>query len=59
MQTAPRNFVLNSLSERYIRLKHRRKEEAAEEVLSQLRELIGETDFPGYREKLDAEIAKG
>lgn len=59
MQTAPRNFVLNSLSERYIRLKHRRKEEAAEEVLNQLRELIGETDFPGYREKLDAEIAKG
>lgn len=59
MQTEPRNFLLNALSERYIRLKHRRKEESANEVLNQLRQLVGEEDFSVYREKLDAEIAKG
>ncbi len=58
MQTEPRNFLLNALSERYIRLKHRRKEESANEVLNQLRQLVGEEDFSVYREKLDAEIAK-
>lgn len=59
MQTEPRNFLLNVLSERYIRLKHRQKEDAAHEVLNQLRQLVGEVDFPVYKEKLDAEIAKG
>ena len=59
MQTEPRNFLLNALSERYIRLKHRQKEDAAHEVLNQLRQLVGEADFPVYKEKLDAEIAKG
>lgn len=52
MQTEPRNFLLNALSERYIRLKHRRKEESANEVLNQLRQLVGEEDFSVYREKL-------
>lgn len=59
MQTEPRNFLLNALSERYIRLMHRGKEDAANEVLDQLRGLVGEADFPAYKVTLDAEIAKG
>ncbi|MDE6354365.1 MAG: AAA family ATPase [Prevotella sp.] len=59
MQTEPRNSLLNAFSERYIRLRHRKKEDAANEVLNQLKRLIGEADFQEYKEKLDAEIAKG
>lgn len=59
MQTEPRNFLLNALSERYIRLMHRQKEDAANDVLNQLRLLVGEVDFPVFKEKLDAEIANG
>lgn len=59
MQTEPRNFVLDALSERYIRLRHRNKEEAANAVLDQLRQLIGDVDFPALQEKLDSEIEKG
>lgn len=35
MQTEPRNFLLSALSERYIRLRHRQKMDAANEVLDQ------------------------
>jgi len=59
MNTAPRNSLLNALSERYIRLRHRQKEEKANEVLAQLRDLVGEADFPAVREKLEVEIANG
>lgn len=58
MQTEPRNSLLNELSERYIRLRHRQKEDAAGEVLKQLRKLIGEPDFPEFQAKLESEIAK-
>ena len=59
METEPRNFLLNALSERYIRLRHRQKAHEADKVLYQLKKLIGEEDFPAFQEKLEIEIAKG
>ena len=59
MQTEPRNFLLNALSERYIRLRHRGKVDAANEVLDQLKELINDTDFPALQQKLEDEISQG
>ncbi len=59
MNTEPRNFLLTALSERYIRLRHRKKDDAACEVLSQLRDLVGEADFHAMREQLEHEIEKG
>lgn len=59
METEPRNSVLNALSERYIRLKHRGREEKAEEVLNMLKDLVGEADFPELMHKLEDAIAEG
>lgn len=59
MHTEPRNYVLTALSERYIRLRRRQKDEAADEVLNQLRRLIGEVDFPAFYKKLENDIAEG
>lgn len=58
METEPRNFLLTALGERYIRLRHRQKNDAAAEVLNQLRNLIGEDDFPAFYEKLESDLAK-
>lgn len=57
METEPRNFLLSALGERYIRLKCRQKEDKANEVLNQLRELVGEKDFSDFQLKLESEIA--
>jgi len=59
METAPRNFILNSLSERYIRLKRRKKEQEAEVVLNQLQKLIGEADFSVFLNQLESDLNKG
>ncbi|MBD5289947.1 MAG: AAA family ATPase [Bacteroides sp.] len=59
MQTSPRNFILDSLSERYIRLKRREKVKEAEEVLNQLRKLVGEADFPLLFSQLESDLRKG
>ncbi len=59
MQTEPRNFLLNALAERYIRLRHRQKEDKADEVLAQLKKLIGEADFPAFQRQLETDIGKG
>ena len=59
MQTSPRNFILSSLYERYLRLKHREKERESEEVLNQLRKLVGEADFPTLYHQLEADLNKG
>ncbi len=59
MDTEPRAFVLKILDDRYIRFRHRGKNDKAEEVLAELRKLIGERDFETYRANLDAEVAEG
>lgn len=59
MQTSPRNFILYSLSERYLRLKRREKERESEEVLNQLRKLVGEADFPTLYHQLESDLNKG
>lgn len=59
MQTSPRNFILDSLSERYIRLKRRAKEQEAEMVLNQLRKLVGDNDFPTLYHQLESDLNKG
>lgn len=59
MQTSPRNFILDSLSERYLRLKRREKERESEEVLNQLRKLVGEADFPTLYHQLESDLNKG
>lgn len=59
MQTSPRNFILDSLSERYIRLKRRAKEQEAEMVLNQLRKLVGDADFPTLYHQLESDLNKG
>lgn len=59
MQTEPRNFVLSTLSERYIRLSHRGKNDKAEEVRKELRKLVGRKGFEKFMQNLDAQIAKG
>lgn len=58
MQTEPRNFLLNSLSERYIRLRNRKKDDKAQEVLEQLKNLIGDNGFPEFQKHLESEIEK-
>lgn len=58
MQTEPRNFLLNFLSERYIRLRNREKYDKANEVLEQLKTLIGDNDFPKFQEQLESDIEK-
>lgn len=58
MQTEPRNFLLNSLSERYIRLRNRKKDDKAQEVLEQLKNLIGDNGFPEFQKRLESEIEK-
>lgn len=59
MHTAPRNFVLESLKERYIRLCHRDKKDEAKKVLSALTKLVGENSILELKQQLDAELAKG
>lgn len=59
MHTEPRALMLKVLDDRYIRFRHRGKDDKAEEVLAELRRLIGERDFDTYRAKLDTEVAEG
>lgn len=59
MHTEPRAFALKVLDDRYIRFRHRGKDNNAEEVLAELRRLIGERDFETYRANLDAKVAEG
>jgi hypothetical protein len=59
MHTAPRNFVLESHKERYIRLCHRDKKDEAKKVLSALTKLVGENSILELKQQLDAELAKG
>lgn len=59
MHTEPRAFALKVLEDRYIRFRHRGKDDKAKEVLAELRRLIGEMDFDTYRADLDEKIAEG
>ena len=56
MQTEPRNFLLNSLSERYIRLRNRKKDDKAQAVLEQLKNLLGDNGFPEFQKHLASDI---
>lgn len=58
MHTKPRNFILTALSERYLRLRQRKKDDKAQEVLEQLKRLVGEDGFVQFQKQLEAELAK-